>query len=246
MSTAPFTGATDARAAQWVVDRVRGFGGSVLSLVPAGFAAYVRVFHPAYRGPQPDPIPVSWAHIAAANRRRAHGGMQLGAITGSERHEGEGQPGVFDDPPATGTLPPEVLGPLASALTACTTTPERCWFAVWEGYAGLSAGVRAAPTFTLPGRTHHLLTGPVAAVGDLARAVTGEGWFQSPSLWWPEDRAWCVATDVDLKSTYIGGSVSAVRHVEALPGVEAWEVAPDRGIDWLSDRLNPPPPEAVA
>jgi hypothetical protein len=241
MSTAPFTAAADARAAEWIVDRVRGFGASVLSLVPSGFAGYLRVFHPARRGAEP----VTWARIAAANGRRAHGGMQLGAITGSERHETEGQAGVFDAPPATGTLPPELLDPLASALAACTATPDRCWFGVWEGYGGLPPGVCAAPTFTLPNRTHHLLTGPVGAVGDLARAASA-GRLQSPSLWWPQDRAWCVATDVDLKSTYIGGSVSALRHVEALPGIEAWAVAPDRGIDWLSDTLNPRPGEAEA
>ena len=29
---------------------------------------------------------------------------------------------------------------------------------------------------------------------------------QTPNLWWPEDRAWCVATEIDLAWTYVGGS----------------------------------------
>ena len=29
---------------------------------------------------------------------------------------------------------------------------------------------------------------------------------QSPNLWWPEDRAWFVATEIDYAWTYIGGS----------------------------------------
>ena len=40
--------AADARAADWIVEALRTFAESVTSLVPGGFEAYVRVFHPAY------------------------------------------------------------------------------------------------------------------------------------------------------------------------------------------------------
>jgi hypothetical protein len=38
----------------------------------------------------------------------------------------------------------------------------------------------------------------LSAVASLGHLVT-EGWFepQSPSLLWPVDRSWCVATEVD-------------------------------------------------
>jgi len=29
---------------------------------------------------------------------------------------------------------------------------------------------------------------------------------QPPDLWWPEDRAWFVATDTDLSWLYVGGT----------------------------------------
>jgi hypothetical protein len=71
--------APDARAASWVAAGVYGFFESVLSFVPAGFEAYARIFHSAWRW-DPD-IPVSWQEVAQANgriavvivARRAHG-----------------------------------------------------------------------------------------------------------------------------------------------------------------------------
>jgi hypothetical protein len=39
--------AGDAKAAEWVMGGVRDFDGTVGSIVPSGFGAYARVFHPA-------------------------------------------------------------------------------------------------------------------------------------------------------------------------------------------------------
>jgi len=228
----------DARAAGWVAAGLRGFGESVLSLVPACFAEYVRVFHPAYRRAGSDRVAVAWAEIARANGMRMHAGVQLGSITGSERYEGEGQPGVFDQPPETGNLPRELLDPLVNTLAHHTSTPGTCYFAVWEGWGWLPPEVRSAPRFTVPQRSYHLLTGPIDSVSDLADAWEWRG-PRSPSLWWPEDHAWCVATEVDLKTTYIGADRSCAQDLISLPGVEAAAVPPEVGIDWLSDTVNP-------
>jgi hypothetical protein len=229
----------DARAAEWVVAGLRGFAESVVSLVPASFSQYVRVFHPAYRGIGPHRLAVAWAEIASANGMRMHAGVQLGSITGSERYEWEGQPGVFDQPPETGSLPPELLEPLLDVLARHTGAPGACYFAVWDGLAWLPPEVRSAPTFSVARRTYHLLTGPVEAVRELADAWQPFGAPQSPNLWWPRDRAWCVATEVDLKTTYIGADHSCAQELISLPVVEAATVAPDLGIDWLSDTVNP-------
>ena len=97
-------------AADWIVAALRDFAKSVLSLVPGGFSAYVRVFHPAYRGAWPEQTPVRWAEIAAASEKRCHPGMQLPALTGSVEALHRSQPGVFDQPPRAGSLPPELAG----------------------------------------------------------------------------------------------------------------------------------------
>lgn len=228
--------AVDVRPAEWLVAGLRGFGESVLSLVPVGFPVYVRVFHPAYRHVGGEAIPVRWSVIAAANRRHAHPGMQLGTLTGNYEALHSAQPGVFDGPPQVGTLPTDLAITLAAALARHTTTPDRCWFAVWNGFAGTRDDVRQAPTFLAPHREYHLLRGPTDAATE---SVTQPLRTQSPNLWWPDDRAWCVATEIDLNSTYIGCDDACRDEVVALPQVEALPIDPATGISFRSDLRNP-------
>jgi hypothetical protein len=62
------------------------------------------------------------------------------------------------------------------------------------------------------------------------------GWPDYPQLWWPNDRAWCVATGIDLDSTYVGASRQGVARLLAKP---ALEVVPARIDDSLGeDALN--------
>ena len=52
----------------------------------------------------------------------------------------------------------------------------------------------------LPHRNYFLYRGPVDA------ALVGKPGIplaQSANLWWPEDRAWCVASEIDLPWTYV-------------------------------------------
>jgi hypothetical protein len=227
--------AMDTSAADWVVAGLGDFGKSVVSLVPSGFSAYVRVFHPATRGPWPEPEPVRWTEIAAANGTQAHAEMQLPALTGSFEFANNPQPGVFDQPPLDGSLPSDLAAQLSAALAAHTTTPDRCWFAVWHGFGDTRADVRAAPTFQVPAREYHLLQGP--AVG-ITESVTDTPREQSPNIWWPDDHAWCVATEIDLNTTYVGCDDACRDAILALPGVEALVIDPAAGISWRSDPLN--------
>jgi len=71
----------------------------------------------------------------------------------------------------------------------------------------------------LPWRAYFLFSGPIEAV----TAFVTDGTDQTPNLWWPSDRAWCVATEIDLSSTYVGGSRAMIerlltdKRIEALP-----------------------------
>jgi hypothetical protein len=216
------TPARDATPAGWLVGVLRTFGESVTSFVPSGFESYVRVFHPAYRRAGLDLIRVPWVEIAAARGKDFHPAMQLSAFTGSDHLEDDCA-GVFDEAPETGSLPLELAPPLASALARHTATPELCWFAVWSGFGGLRQEVRAAPMFRLPGREYHLLTGPVDAVTTNVDVAPFE---QTPNLWWPEDHAWCVATEVDLSTTYIACSQTCCDQLIDLPDIEALAIDP--------------------
>ena len=64
---------------------------------------------------------------------------------------------------------------------------------------------------------------------------------QSAALWWPADRAWCVATDVDLVSSYVAGSAACIAEVLATPGLEAVPAAPGDAITYDADTVNPQP-----
>jgi hypothetical protein len=230
--------ASDASPAAWIVGSLTTFAESVLSLVPAGFAAYVRIFHPAYRGTETSTVLVRWAEIAEANGARAHAGMQLPALTGSFRYEENGQPLVFDHPPHEGTLPGDLAERVAALLVRHTATPNRCWFAFWYGFGDLPEKIRRAPAFETPGREYRLLHGPVEALMEAGFVQSGG---QSPNLWWPEDHAWCVATEIDLKTTYIGCTGQCRDELLADGGLEALTIDPGARIDYLSDGINPPP-----
>lgn len=81
-------------------------------------------------------------------------------------------------------------------LAAFTTTPDDCWFAVWDGYPGsldLPAGL---PRLALPHRRYGLLHGALADVDRWEEAV-GSRFAVAPAFVWPADHAWCLAADVD-------------------------------------------------
>ena len=112
---------------------------------------------------------------------------------------------------------------LADVLRRHTTTPDRCWLCLWDGYGDLTGAI-ATYTFVwsrdtpehlrrpqppppkpklrssrvrLPHRDYLLFAGSVEQ---------GDGWERGPNLWWPDDRAWCVASEIDLDYTLVGGS----------------------------------------
>ena len=73
----------------------------------------------------------------------------------------------------------------------------------------------------LPGRDYLLYSG---AVDDALAFVDSEG--QTPNLWWPADRSWCVASEIDLAWTYIGGSAELVRRLESESRIEVLPASP--------------------
>jgi hypothetical protein len=66
--------------------------------------------------------------------------------------------------------------------------------------------------------------------------TTFEG--DGPNIWWPDDRAWCIASDIDLATTYVGASA---RCIERLLGADRLEVLPvslDDRVDINADVIN--------
>jgi hypothetical protein len=73
------------------------------------------------------------------------------------------------------------------------------------------------------GRSYILMRG---AVSDAIR-FSFDGWFQSPTLWWPDDRSWFVHTEIDGTSTYVGGSRPMVGRLVGEQILESFEVGAD-------------------
>jgi hypothetical protein len=101
--------------------------------------------------------------------------------------------------------------------------------------AGLPAEIVNGPVVALPERTYLLLGGSLYAACELS--VPGVS-FQSPNLFWPDDHAWCVATEIDLDSTYLGGSPALVRDLLADERLEACPVSEDDLVWVTSDEVN--------
>ncbi|GAA3990352.1 hypothetical protein GCM10022247_06310 [Allokutzneria multivorans] len=245
MTAQPVPAAT-ARASAWVVtaaDRV--FGGTVGDLVPVRFPAYARVFHPALRVG----APVRWSEVATAHGRAMHPLAQWAQLNppspgetsrpeqwGSDLRPITARLAVWDEEPVLGSMPAMVAAELVSVLTKHTRTPGRCWFAVWDGYGALSARWRAAPSFELFGRDMALLSGSIASAAFSLSDKPFEDLYAN--MWWPSDHSWCVATDVDMMTTYVGGSAEAVEALVRNDFLEVLPAAAEHSVTWDSDTVN--------
>jgi hypothetical protein len=261
----------DLTPANWIAERLHPFAQDAGAIIPPGFEAYARIFHPASRRVGDEHVPVTWREIADANLRVHHAEMQFGGLvtrvgTPARVSDRVPQPGLFDGWPRTGSLPLDLARALVDVLGAHTTTRERCWLAAWEGwgdYRDCSAVMMTIggspddalatpppgtyrekptehPTFTLPHRGYYLARGPLAAA---LATVYGIEWdYKSASIWWPDDRAWCVATEVDFDWTYVGGSAACIAAILSRPGLEALPASLSDRVTYDGDRLNPIPP----
>lgn len=198
--------------------------------------------------------PVRWSDVAARTGRPLGPRTCWHQVIGADDPWARDSPAWPGDCPAEGTLVLPHLLALTGRLAPHTTTPDACLFAMWEGWGDLNGGSVlvtaylgdgpppgpttvvplpraftdaewAAPRLELPDRAYLLITGPLDAVADVSlRPGRPVAWTQSPALIWPADRAWCVATEIDLDSTLVGGTRAAVDAVLADPLLEAFEV----------------------
>jgi hypothetical protein len=116
--------------------------------------------------------------------------------------------------PNEGDLTSVLLRVLVKAILE-EANPGPCYF-WWWSWACVNIFDRDAPRdFLFRGR-----------VRDLPRFVSRKK-ATSPTYWWPQTRAWCVATDWDSCFTVMGGSESLVRRVLGSPEVEGLAIGPE-------------------
>ena len=91
--------------------------------------------------------------------------------------------------------------------------------------------------FSVPERNLFLLHGTVAEV--LTTLSDFERSYRSPSLWWPDDKAWCVATEIDFNWSYVGGASDCIQQLLSDSELEALPTEPTQG-NWMQDELQSP------
>jgi hypothetical protein len=240
--------ATDTVGAAWITDKPDpSADGTVAGLIPASFAVYARVLHPAWSAAGK---PVSWRTVADWAGTILHPLAQFRAL--SRPRPGFGHsPRPWEDEPRTGSLPTGAWRSLHAALAVNTGTPNACWFGLWDGWTYASGQqvayrvgdktmpVHRQPHMELPYREYVLFSGPLSTYHDIGYLLPS-GQFKPclPSLVWPEDHKWMVASDVDLDSTYVGGSKELVAALEASEIIEACAVQAADSVTAFSDQVN--------
>lgn len=232
--------ASSAEPAAWVRSRLltspRG-ATLVGSAIPTGFPAYARVFHPARLEREGEATPVRWSDVARWAGREVHSEMQWETI--SQRDGPPEQPRPWTLEPSTGKCPRDTLGSLIDILEMHTASRDRCYVCVWEGWAGVRTACPNAQRVELPGRRYILLRAPLEAVMTGVMAGPG-GAHVGLGIWWPDDRAWCVATEVDFRWTYVAGSGECIAQVLSDRRLEALPTRPEHRGDYMSDTVNGP------
>jgi hypothetical protein len=261
MDSAGVAWSTDVGQADWIAARLSPWEGDyrITILIPAGFEAYARVLHPV-EVPDDGGRLIRWAEVAAWSGHPLRADTQFHSIALPPADPG-GPPPFDGQGPREGSLWTQDAKVLAAIARGWTSAPDDCWLCVWDGFGwgGVSvsavftpggqppefveepqrdpvpAAVRDGPRVRLPNREFLLYRGPAE---DVVLPADLPGGGQCASLWWPADHAWCVATDVDLPWTYVGGPRGLIDDILADRRIEALPVSPgdpvSRVEDWVS------------
>jgi hypothetical protein len=246
----------DVGQAHWIAGRLTPWDSRTVTMaVPGGFEAYARVLHPV-ETPDSGDRPVRWAEVAAWSGMPLRSDAQFHSV--ALPPTGPGEPPPFAGGPREGSLYLQDAEILAAIARDWTATPEDCWFCVWDGFGWdtvsnsvftpasepptivparrpdpVPPAVRDGPRVRQPNRNYLLYSGPAEAV--IAPANLAGTGGQCANLWWPADRAWCVASEIDLPWSYIGGPRGLIDAVLADLRVEALPAAPDDPVSRVED-----------
>lgn len=154
--------------------------------------------------------------------------------------------------PECGRLEDGWLTAIAAHLARFTSTPDSGVAGVWDGWGDLYASsygrswqvvggsspnpvpglpdeVRDGPRLQLPWRDHVLFDAGASefTAGWPYRAPWAHGSHpQSPSVLWPDDRAWVLVCDVDWTSTIVGAPVELMAPLLRDPALDGCLVPP--------------------
>lgn len=114
----------------------------------------------------------------------------------------------------------------------------------------LSREISEGPRLSLPDRGHVLFSAAPRAFADpdwvlhvpwRDRPAEEHGFApqaHSPSILWPEDRAWVFVSEIDFDSTIVAGPEDLIREICQDERIEALPIAEGSSLTWDSDEVN--------
>jgi len=141
----------------WLRERIDPDFGTMHGVVPRGFEAYARVFHPGFVRSAPESadaeqtdVSITWADTAAAFGTTMHPLAQWQRIVKTpmdgDWRERTASDGREFSAPTEGELDPDLFPALARVLAAHTTTPDAGYAGLWEGWGALVGHLGQAPS----------------------------------------------------------------------------------------------------
>lgn len=228
-------------------------------VVPNVFESYVAIRHPSwlhrcteeniseFRGDPHPGTPTNWHAVARSElpicvgrkqyRKLPTGGWVEEALPEGDIHLLIRVGDTWISGPEEGVLEPAHARTLLSLLENETNEPESCWFGIWNGFGITSIEETRAPLFDAPNRSWHLYHGSLQSID---KSFADSDLFHRPAnLVWPNDRSWCLATEIDLEASYLGGSSKLISAVLEKSELDVVPVEPSDQPVWLANLLQP-------
>ena len=242
---------SDAKRAAWVVERCNGPKHTLHTIVPSGFASYVRICHPGWSFDALDTNdeeawaalragwvdgeklnPVRWDDVEIANNRRPHRLMQWFQTFPSITQE-PGAAGI--DAPLEGELTVDMMESLFAILAEIGGSNQEVLCGIWEGFNLPMYHQSKAKFESYTGQQSYLLFSStlfrlrdcwLAAYEQVVnRHSTGVAGLV-PNAIWPTTCDWFLASPYNRPSSYFGGSTSLVDKVMHARDLETYKALP--------------------
>jgi len=235
-------------------------GNFVSHVLPKGYAAYCKIFHPIYVDSAIKDRGLSWNQAPEAQSRLDAMSAEIRSVlangvfvrgSSDQSVSGEGvtwrelarQLKLVYHPALSeaalrrafameGSWPRYLLGPYEGTLDVQTC---EALVDILGPFTGATECFFRYSDFWKPGEPY-LYSGRLDELPALVEAQ--DGW--SPEYWWLSNQAWCVCTDWDLLFTLVAGPESLIRPCQENCALECIQVEIQTRIDNLSDEVNTP------
>jgi hypothetical protein len=210
---------TDVSPGSWLSDHLTSLGGRVRDVVPASYDAFVLITH---RGDDDGGPPIGCLdRVSLAVLRdvlvRHTKSPEIGWFA-----LWEGHPGL----PRRWQAIPKLQLPDRSYVLFRAPVGDVVELAIETEFLGYSADVQGSVFWAIDSAGRRVDV-DMEVIRQYAEDGRAAGRVRSPNLWWPDDRAWVVGTDIDGDVTVVACSQAVAAALLTRPDLYAHAVAAD-------------------